>query len=226
MPVEAQTRAAIALVFDMDGVIVNSNPLHTQAWREYTRGWNIDVGGDLAERMYGLRNDQIVRDFFGLHLSDAETAAHGAAKERLYRQMMEPKLPEALVPGVREFLDRHAGQPLGLATNAEPANVEFVLDRGNLRKYFQVVVDGHQVQHAKPDPEIYLRAAELLSVNPHSCIVFEDSYSGIAAARAAGMRVVGLRTTHRELPGADFEVDDFLDPRLESWLQAQAAELR
>jgi HAD superfamily hydrolase (TIGR01509 family) len=171
--------------------------------------------------MYGRRNDEIVREFFGAHLSADQIAVHGAAKEDLYRKMLEPGLAETLVPGVQQFLQRHAGRSVGLATNAEPANVDFILDRGGLRAYFQVVVDGHQVQHPKPHPEIYLRAAELLSIAPRNCIVFEDSFSGIAAARAAGTRIVGLRTTHRELPGVDLEIDDFRSPRLEGWLRAQ-----
>jgi beta-phosphoglucomutase len=173
--------------------------------------------------MYGRRNDEIVRDFFGPGLSVEQIAAHGAAKEKLYREMLEPGLAETLVPGVREFLQRHAGQSVGLATNAEPANVDFVLDRGGLRAYFRVVVDGHQVQHPKPHPEIYLRAAGLLSVAPRNCIVFEDSFSGVAAARAAGARVVGLRTTHPDLPGADLAIDDFRGPQFGQleWLRAQ-----
>jgi HAD superfamily hydrolase (TIGR01509 family) len=150
-----------------------------------------------------------------------EVAAHGAAKEALYREMLGPRLAEALVPGVREFLRRHAGLPVGLATNAEPANVNFILDRGGLREYFRVIVDGHQVRRAKPDPEIYLRTAELLSVAPRNCIVFEDSFSGIAAALAAGTRIVGLRTTHGDLPGAHLAIDDFRAPQLETWLRAQ-----
>jgi beta-phosphoglucomutase family hydrolase len=214
----------MALVLDMDGVIVDSNPLHTRAWTLYNRGFGIDAGETIAERMYGRRNDEIVRDFFGPRLSPEEVAAHGAAKEQLYREMLEPRLAETLVPGVREFLQRHAGQPVGLATNAEPANVDFILDLGGLREYFRVVVDGHQVRHPKPHPEIYLRAAELLSVAPRNCIVFEDSFSGVEAARAAGARIVGLRTTHHELPGADLAIDDFRSPQLEPWLRAQVPE--
>jgi len=211
----------MAMVLDMDGVIVNSNPLHTEAWMAYNRRFGIDAGAGLAERMYGRRNDEIVRDFFGPRLSPEEVAAHGAAKEELYREMLEPRLAEAMVPGVREFLQRHAGLPVGLATNAEPANVDFILDRGGLRAYFRVVVDGHQVQHPKPHPEIYLRAARLLAVAPRNCIVFEDSYSGVRAARTAGARIVGLRTTHRGLPGAELAVDDFRSLELEPWLRAQ-----
>ena len=209
------------MVLDMDGVIVDSNPLHTEAWMLYNRRFGIDAGEALAERMYGRRNDEILRDFFGPQLSPEEIAAHGAAKEELYREMLGPRLEEALVPGVREFLQRHAGQPIGLATNAEPANVDFILDRSGLRACFRVVVDGHQVRRPKPHPEIYLRAAGLLSVAPRNCIVFEDSFSGVQAARAAGARIVGLRTTHRELPGADLAIDDFRSLELEPWLRAQ-----
>lgn len=218
---DAWLRPGMAMVLDMDGVIVDSNPLHTQAWMLYNRRFGIDAGATTADRMYGRRNDEIVRDFFGPRLSPEEVAAHGAAKEELYREMLGPRLAETLVPGVREFLRRHAGKPVGLASNAEPANVDFVLDRSGLRAYFRVVVDGHQVHHAKPHPEIYLRAAELLSAAPRNCIVFEDSFSGVEAARAAGARIVGLRTTHRELPGAHLEIDDFRCPQLEAWLRAQ-----
>lgn len=225
MAPDAWLRPGMAIVLDMDGVIVDSNPLHTQAWTSYNRRFGIDVGAALAERMYGRRNDEIVREFFGAGLSAKEVSLHGAGKEELYRQMLEPRLMETLVPGLREFLQRHAGCAVGLATNAEPANVDFILDRGGLRSYFQVVVDGHQVQRPKPHPEIYLRAAELLSAAPQNCIVFEDSYSGVEAAKAAGTRIVGVRTTHPELPGADLQIDDFRGPKLEAWLRAQVPEM-
>ncbi|MGC9945422.1 MAG: HAD-IA family hydrolase [Bryobacteraceae bacterium] len=218
-------RPGMAMALDMDGVIVDSNPWHVKAWMLYNRRFGIDAGEVRMERMYGRRNDEIVRDFFGPQLSAQEVAAHGAAKEELYREMLKPmladKLEEALVPGVREFLHRHRAEPIALATNAEPANVDFILDGGGLRAYFRVVVDGHQVQHAKPHPEIYLRAAQLLAVAPRNCIVFEDSFSGVAAARAAGARIVGLRTTHRELPGVDLAIDDFRGAQLDAWLRAQ-----
>jgi len=221
---EAWLRPGMAMALDMDGVIVDSNPLHTAAWTEYNRRFGIDAGDTLAERMYGRRNDEIVRGFFGPGLSAEEVDRHGAAKEELYRKMLEPRLAETLVPGVREFLERHAGLPVALATNAEPANVDFILDRGGLRAYFRVVVDGHQVEHPKPHPEIYLRAAALLAAAPRNCIVFEDSFSGVEAARAAGARIVGVRTTHRELPGTDLEIDDFRGAplgQLEAWMRAQ-----
>ena len=220
-----QLRPGMAMVLDMDGVVVDSNPLHIQAWMSYNRRFGIDIGEDLGERMYGKRNDEIVRDFFGPQLSSAEVAAHGAAKEVLYREMLGPALEKALVPGVGDFLRRHAGDAIGLATNAEPANVDYILDGSGLRAYFRVIVDGHQVRHPKPHPEIYLRAAELLSVQPRNCIVFEDSVSGVRAAQGAGARIVGLRTTHHDLPGADLAIDNFKSPVLEAWLRAQTADV-
>jgi beta-phosphoglucomutase family hydrolase len=211
----------LALVFDMDGVIVDSNPVHREAWAAFNRRFGLETTPEMHERMYGRRNDDIVRDFFGSSLSAAEIAARGAAKEELYREMIGGRLEEILVPGVREFLERYAGAPMALATNGEPANMDFLLDRAGLRRYFQAVVDGHQVTQPKPHPEIYLRAAELLKTAPANCLVFEDSEAGVAAGRAAGSRVIGIRTTFGNLYGTNLSVDNFLSKDLESWLEAQ-----
>ena len=208
----------LALILDMDGVIIDSNPIHRQVWALYNRRFGIDTDEDMQQRMYGRRNDEIVRDFFGEQLTPDEVRAHGAAKERLFRETIASQINEALVPGVREFLGRHSDRRMGLATNAEPANVEFLLETAQLRRYFQAVVDGHQVRNPKPHPEIYLRAADLLGSMPGDCVVFEDSVAGIQAARAAGMRVVGLRTTLAELPPVDLAIDHFNSPELEPWL--------
>jgi beta-phosphoglucomutase len=97
-----------------------------------------------------------------------------------------------------------------------------VLDRAALRPYFRAVVDGHQVRNPKPHPELYLRVAELLQVEPANCIVFEDSFSGVAAAVAAGMRVIGLSTTYVNLPGTHITIDNFLNTDLHPWLQSQS----
>ena len=208
----------MTLILDMDGVIIDSNPIHRQVWALYNRRFGIETNEGMQQRMYGRRNDEIVRDFFGGHLTLDEVREHGAAKERLFRQTIAPQINEALVPGVREFLERHRGLRTGLATNAEPANVEFLLELAQLRPYFQAVVDGHQVRNPKPHPEIYLRAANLLGSEPGDCVVFEDSVAGIQSARAAGMRVVGLRTTLAELPAVDLSIDHFDSPELEPWL--------
>ncbi|MCU1232730.1 MAG: HAD-superfamily hydrolase, subfamily variant 3 [Candidatus Solibacter sp.] len=210
----------IALLFDMDGVIVDSNPMHRHAWEVFNLRYGVETTQAMHERMYGKRNDEIVRDFFGDQLSADEVSARGFAKEALYREMVSGRLEEMLVPGLREFLARHRELPMGVASNAEPENVSLFLEGTGLRPYFGAVVDGHQVERPKPFPDIYLRAAEILKVDPADCVVFEDSHSGVAAGRAAGMRVIGLCTTHDNLPGTSISVDNFLSGELELWLDS------
>lgn len=203
----------------MDGVIVDSNPIHRAAWAEYTQLYGIVATEEMQNRMYGRRNDEIVRDFLGAELTDAEVRKHGKAKERLYRELMASHLATSLLPGVREFLGAHRNLGRAVATNAEAANLNFVLDDAgaNLRQYFDVALSGEDVTRPKPDPEIYLLAAQRLRVAPAGCIVFEDSVAGVAAGVAAGMRVVGVSTTHPTLPGASLMIRDFLDPELRKW---------
>jgi beta-phosphoglucomutase len=211
----------LALLFDLDGVVIDSMPTHTLAWARYLEANGIDPR-DVEARMHGKRNDDLVRDLFGMDLDDAAIFEHGAAKERLFRELMGATLEAKLVPGIREFLAEASEMaPLAVGTNAEPANVDFILSGAGIRKFFRAVVDGSQVARAKPAPDVYLRGAELLGVPPGDCIVFEDSPVGIQAARAAGMRVVGLLTHASKLDDVDFAVLDFIDPGLRSWLSAQ-----
>jgi len=207
-----------ALILDMDGVVIDSNPVHREAWVAFNSSHGIETTDAMLARMYGKRNDEIIRDFFGKQISEEALFARGAEKEALYRKMVAPGLIDALVPGIRGFLEMHQDLPVALATNAEAANADFVLGRAGLRHLFRLIVDGHQVTHAKPHPEIYLKTAELLHVTPRECVVFEDSYAGVEAGRAAGMAVVGIQTTHTELPGTVLEISNFLDPALERWL--------
>jgi beta-phosphoglucomutase len=213
----------LAFIFDLDGVIVNSNAVHSACWREYLRRFGLEPPDGFEKYMFGRHNSDIVRHVFGPDLEPAEVFRHGADKERLYRERMGPVLAEHLVAGVVSFVRRHAGQPMAVATNGEPANAAFILERGGLRAYFRVVIDGAQAARPKPDPEIYLKAAERLGVAPGDSVVFEDSRAGVEAARAAGARVVLVETTHKasELPPVELSVRDFLDPALEPWLLAQ-----
>ena len=208
-----------ALIFDMDGVIVDSTAIHTQAWRVYLKEHGL-VADNIENRMLGKHNDELVRDFFPADtLTDALVLEHGNRKEAVYRRLMAPVLEQRLVPGVREFILRHCHEPLGVATNAEPGNVNFVLDATGIRRCFGAIVDGHQVARPKPFPDIYLQVAKQLGYTPEECVVFEDSATGVRAARAAGMRVVGVSTTLVDLTDVDMTIRDFLDSRLEPWLQ-------
>jgi HAD superfamily hydrolase (TIGR01509 family) len=208
------------LLFDMDGVLVHSMPLHTLAWERYLAGLGIHVE-DLERRMHGKRNSELVADLISSTLSEDVVFAHGAEKERVFREMMLAEgIEKYRVPGVTEFLERHKDWPMAIGSNAEPANIHFTLDHFGLRPYFKVMVDGHQVDRPKPFPDIYLKAAELLGLEPKQCIVFEDSPTGAAAGLAAGMKVVGVETTPTHFQeGVSLTIKDFTDPALEKWLE-------
>lgn len=202
----------------MDGVIVDSNPLHRVVWEEYNRRNGLETTEAMQRRMYGKRNDDIVRDFYGDGITEQEVFAHGAAKEALYRERLKPRIEAALVPGIRRFLQEHGSTPKAVATNAEPANLNFVLDETGLRPSFIAAIDGHQVRHPKPHPEVFLRAAAAVGAAPEDCVVFEDSHTGVQAGLAAGMRVVGLATTHPDLPGVSLMIPDFNSADLGIWI--------
>jgi beta-phosphoglucomutase family hydrolase len=215
-----QLAEGVALIFDMDGVLIDSNPVHRRAWEVFNRRFGIETTEAMHESMYGKRNDDIVRRFFG-ELPEAEVISRGAAKEELYREMIAGRIKSFLVPGLCEFLQRYRQAPMAVASNAERANLDCILDGTGLRPYFRVVLDGSQVAKPKPHPEIYLRAADELGVPPANCVVFEDSHSGVQSARQAGMKVIGICTTHGYLPGTDLNVDNFWSGDLTEWLAAQ-----
>jgi beta-phosphoglucomutase len=210
----------LAFIFDMDGVIIDSNPIHRAAWEAYNLRFGLVTTEAMQQSMYGKRNDEIVRHFFG-DLPPHEVFTRGAQKEELFREMVGKRIESILVPGLRNFLETYRKVPMAVASNAEPANIAFILESSGLRGYFRAVVDGHQVLQPKPHPDIYLHAAAELGAAPSNCIVFEDSHAGVEAARAAGMRVIGICTTHVYLPGTKCNVDNFMSGDLSRWLAAQ-----
>ena len=211
----------LAFIFDLDGVLIHSMPLHVLAWEEYLAGLGIRVE-DLEQRMHGKRNVELVNDLIGSGLAEDIIFQHGAAKEELWREMvLRNGIEEYRIPGLIEFLERHQSAPKAVASNAEPQNIDFVLDRYNLRRFFPVAVNGLEVSRPKPFPDVYLEAARRLGVDPPDCVVFEDSPTGLQAGLEAGMRVVGIETTSKELDRAALQVKDFRDPRLEAWLASQ-----
>jgi len=205
----------------MDGVLVHSMPLHTLAWERYLAQLGISVE-NLEQRMHGKRNSELVRDLIDPKISENVVFHHGAQKERLFREMMiAGGLDRYSIAGLHEFLARHQELPKAVASNAEPQNIDFVLDHFNLRPHFPVTVNGMEVERPKPFPDVFLEASRRLNTAPAHCIVFEDSPTGVQAARGAGMRVVGVETTPTTFSGIDLRIKDFLDPALEPWLNAQ-----
>jgi HAD superfamily hydrolase (TIGR01509 family) len=222
--VNESRQQSLAMIFDLDGVLIHSMPMHVRAWNRYLEGFGKSCG-EIERVMHGKRNSELVRELFGNDLADEVIFEHGAAKERLFRQMLiESDLGACRVRGLPEFLERYKHVPKAIASNAERANIEFIVERFGLSAYFQVIVNGQQVQRPKPFPDVYWKAAELLGIEPRACIVFEDSPTGVEAAQAAGMRVVGVETTPTEFNRVNLKVQDFSDPRLEEWIQGQLYE--
>ena len=167
-------------------------PLHTRAWEVYLEKLGIKAV-EIEARMHGKRNPELVRELIGANLPEQAVFEHGAAKERLFRELMAAEIDRYGIAGLMDFLERHRDVPKAVASNAERANIEFTLERLGLRSRFQAVVDGWEVRRPKPFPDIYLLAAQRLGIAPQNCIVFEDSPVGAAAGKAAEMRTVRNR---------------------------------
>ena len=195
----------------MDGVLVDSNPPHRRAWGEFNRRYGIETTPEMHQRMYGKRNDEIVRDFFGDSLSADEVAERGRRKEALYREMVGGPAREMLVPGVRDFIIQYQYLQMAVATNAEPENVDFLLDRTPASGFFPRGCGRATGKRAQTLSGYLLTGRGIARhESPECCVVFEDSHAGVAAAVAAGMRVIGLATTYVNLPGTALNVDNFL----------------
>lgn len=197
-------RADGAFIFDMDGTLVDNMSFHERTWLELLAGCGVAVTAEeFHRRASGRTNPDILREFLGDHLAEHEVTEWTERKEALYREAYRPHL-EAIA-GLQGFLaSAHQLRiPLAVATSGTPENVEFVLEGLRIGPLFATIVTGDEVSRGKPDPEMFLAAAERLKVEPARCLVFEDSRAGVEAAVRAGMRVVVLATTPgiRELEG-------------------------
>lgn len=185
-----------AFIFDMDGTLVDNMHVHTEAWGKMLAENNIEMNAhDFLVKTAGKTNREIMPMVFG-DISDERINELADRKESLYRETFLPVRKP--VEGVIEFLE--AAQSLGIkmavATAAPVANMEFILDGLDLRRYFQAVTTAAEIQNGKPDPEIFLKSAEKLAVEPNNCIVFEDALGGFEAAHRAGMKSIGIATVN------------------------------
>ena len=185
-----------ALIFDMDGVLVDSNPFHLQKWIELLNQHRVPFKADeLPEQVLGKRNDTALRSFFGSKLRDEDIARLSEELEEKFRQAFRPYAKP--LPGLDALLAQchDAGLPMAVASSAMTKNVEFIVDALEFRSYFRCLVTGDEVSHPKPDPEIYLKAAGKLGVKPASCVAFEDSFVGVESAKCSGMKCVAIAST-------------------------------
>ncbi|MGB4329832.1 MAG: beta-phosphoglucomutase family hydrolase [Tenuifilum sp.] len=186
-------------IFDMDGVIVDNYLYHIDAWGEFCKrhGLNFEVE-DFTRKYFGKNNNDILQALFGKSLSSTEIDMLGEEKEAIYRELYQPYIKplDGLVDFMKEL--RIQGGKIAIASSAPQSNINFVVEKICINEYIDVSVNGNMVRLGKPNPDIFLKAAELLSIQPGKCLAFEDSFSGIQAAINAGMQVVALATTHKK----------------------------
>jgi beta-phosphoglucomutase family hydrolase len=196
-------------IFDWDGVIIGSAALHEQSWHRLARELGTTIAPDSFIRGFGMKSARIIEEIHGWSHDPAEIARLTNRKEALYREIVAQS-DIAPLPGVVEWLQRlaEAGVPCAVASSTQRLNIDAVLSRIGLQDAFRAIVSAEDVVHGKPNPEVFLKAAEKLDLSPARCVVFEDAHVGIEAAHAAGMMVVAVATTHpaTELSAADLVV--------------------
>lgn len=185
------------VIFDMDGVIVDNYTFHLDAWEEFCIEHQIAFSRETFTRQFfGKNNNDILNALFGRNLSGNEVRVLGEEKESIYRKLYSPHIKP--LNGLIPLLDslKEKGIRIAIASSAPQSNIDFTIQNTGIGKYVDVIVNGDMVQRGKPHPDIFLKAAEMLNINPSVCLVFEDSFSGIEAAENAGMTVVAVATTH------------------------------
>ncbi|HEX8059978.1 MAG TPA: HAD family phosphatase [Cyclobacteriaceae bacterium] len=199
------------VIFDMDGVIVDSNPFHKISLKEFCSRHGYELTDDqLLKRIYGRTNREWIKELFG-KLPEDQLQEYAEEKEALYRKLFEEDIKP--LKGLIAFLDHLNEHRIlrAIGTSAPRSNVDFTLNKTHTVKYFPTILHDAFVTHSKPDPEIYLRSAAALGLPNNQCIVIEDSLSGVESGKRAGSKVIGVTTTHsrEELSHCDLVIDDF-----------------
>jgi beta-phosphoglucomutase family hydrolase len=189
-----------AFLFDLNGTMIDDMQFHLKAWYHIL---NDDLGANLSweetkSHMYGKNSELLVRVFGKDRFSQEEMDRLSVEKEKRYQGEYKPHLQ--LIPGLHQFLEKaHAlNIPMAIGSAAIMFNIDFVLDNLNIRHYFKAIVSADDVHTSKPHPETFLKAAELVGIDPGNCLVFEDAPKGVEAAQNAGMPTVVLTTMHEK----------------------------
>jgi len=185
-----------AVLWDLDGTLVDSEDYHWRSWRDAMAAEGIDLSYDRFLASFGLRNDRILRGWLGDSVDADRIQRIGDAKEAEYRRLaqLEGLTP---LPGAAEWAERlhQNGWRQAIASSAPRENVEVMLRVLHLERFFDAIAAAEDVTIGKPDPQVFFRAAERLTVPPSRCIVVEDAPAGVQAARAGGMRSIGVSQT-------------------------------
>lgn len=180
----------------MDGVLIDNRDVHVEAFQLWCNRHNISLPKGFLVNFFGMGNEDIFRQVLNDDLLELSAIhRYSAEKEAIYREIFAAQIKPlaGLTDLLKELKER--GVKIAVGSSGMRANVEFVLKSCDIESYFDAIADGDMVQKAKPDPEVFLLAASLLKLAPQECFVFEDSFAGIEAARAAGMNFGVLATT-------------------------------
>jgi HAD superfamily hydrolase (TIGR01509 family) len=217
-------------IFDWDGVVIDSSSHHEESWERLARETGRTLPEGHFKKGFGRKNEYIIPELLNWTSDPAEIGRLSLRKEELYREVVAERGLDAL-PGVRIWLERlrEARVPCAIGSSTHRANIDLSLSLIGLGEFFTGIVTAEDVSRGKPDPEVFVTAAVHIARPPGSCVVFEDALVGVAAARAGGMRVVGVATTHpaEELAHADLTVhrlDELQPAALAGWFTAAAVE--
>jgi beta-phosphoglucomutase len=204
----------VAVLFDMDGTVIDDVPLHQAVWQEFTRRHQLFISEDELDYAIGRKAAEVVGHFWPAATPD-EASHLVRERQELYRARLADTDLVHPVAGIEAFLGRLGaiGVPRVLASDAPPENVEAVFRKFGFARFFEKVITSDQVRHGKPDPEIFLTAAKAVGAIPDRCLVIEDSSAGVAAAKAANCACLAVSTTQSQAQllkeGADFVAADF-----------------
>jgi len=200
-----------AFLFDLDGVLVDTAVFHFQAWRRLTQELGFDIDEEFNETLKGIsRMDSLERilNHGKVTLTQEEKEAFAKRKNDWYLELVNQMTPADVLPGVEDFLKAAKSQNIKIALGSASKNAPVILEKTGILPYFDAVIDGNHVSRSKPDPEVFIKGAETLQAAPAECVVFEDAYAGIQAAKAADMYAVGIGTAE-VLSNADVVIPGF-----------------
>jgi len=210
-----------ACIFDLDGVIVDTARYHYLAWKRLTGDLGIRFTEKDNEHLKGvsrMASLDIILEIGGKKLSTSEKEELAALKNKWYLEYISTMTPREILPGTLELIDDLRSQNIKIALGSASRNTPLILERLKLKDYFDAVADGNSVHKAKPDPEVFLKAAEMLGVEADRCVVFEDAYAGVEAALNAGMICIGigendiLKDAHMVIKGLyEMDLDKLID---------------